>query len=84
MKENEKVKYAHMHQTGFVPGLKKHVEKALDQQTFPGIEMELGFAGVNCKYNGTRFILPYVNFQSIVLEDESSEPKEQFKKKKDA
>lgn len=67
-KKNAKVSHAHMHSAGFIPGINKQVKASLDQNSCPGIEMVLGVVGLECSYLGQLFLVPYVNFQSIVLD----------------
>lgn len=68
MKEGDKISHAHMHQEVFIPGLNKRVKKGMDAQEFPGLEMYLGFAGLDCTYKDRSFVVPYVNFQTLVAE----------------
>jgi hypothetical protein len=68
---NEKVKFAHMKERAFIPGIYKQVEKGLDEKTFPGLQMIAESRGVLCRYMGETFILPYSQFQSVVIEDEA-------------
>jgi len=59
-----------MKERAFIPGLYKQVEKGLDSKTFPGLEMIAESRGVLCKYMNETFILPYSQFQSVVIEEE--------------
>lgn len=67
---NEKVKFAHMKERAFIPGLYRQVEKGLDSNTFPGLEMIAESRGVLCRFGGESFILPYSQFQSVVIEED--------------
>lgn len=68
IEKNAKVLYAHMHQACFLPGINRHIKATLDQESLRGIEMSLGAVGIECIYEGRTFIIPYVNFQSIIID----------------
>ena len=73
---NEKVLFAHMKERAFIPGLNKQVEKGLDPKTFPGLEMWAEERGVLCNYMNSLFIVPYSQFQSVVIEPAKKKSKE--------
>lgn len=83
-----KIKFAHSHQRNFIPGLNKQVEKGLDDKTYPGLKMfrmDDGSGDLECEFEGRYFILPSVNFQSLVIDDEwMAELKKKPKKEADA
>jgi hypothetical protein len=81
LREGRKVKYVHVVGQTFVAGLGTLKSNGIsdEQQSYPGIVMELTFAGVLCSYRGNEFILPYGILGPITLY-----PKEQLNVPADA
>lgn len=63
-----KYQYAVLHQQIHLPGLKVYLNKTVDSQHYPGIEMVREYDGVWIQWKGKTFTIPYVNF-SILSHD---------------
>ena len=66
----EKVIYAHLHQRLFMPGINKQIEKGVNQETCPGIEMNRVETGdVEWKFKGFRGYWSSTLFQCLICEE---------------